>query len=354
MEVRSLSFPFSPSSFQPLREHTLLKVISYLNTLTVELRYEGEWKNGQREGKGKQLFGRKDGSGRVSYEGEWKAGRREGHGVMLWRDGSVYMGQWAAGRREGYGVFYDPTLNGGEKYLGMWKDDKQEDLEGRLVDKNGDEYKGPFVDGKRHGEGVFVFRHGRRVKQVWHQGGKVQCPLPAPIARHWFPGGKVPQSECASKTGRVQSLVVLCIEAIGNNPRLLKQLGMKRTSLFGERTKDLFNHSKKVAKQAWQANVQPGGKEDSKNAMPISLYSSLLAAAPSAMTSSFFSSPSSSSSSSSSHSLLLPMELMESLHFFLSSRQAKKVAAQEKRAQRGIKPFPNPFILLGYPEHVPL
>jgi len=258
--------------------------------------------------------------GRVSYEGEWKAGKSEGHGVMLWWDGSVYMGQWAAGRREGYGVYYYPTLSGGEKYSGIWKDDKQEDLEGHLVYKNGDEYRGLFADGKRHGEGVHVFRHGRKMKQMWRKGGEVECPLPAHLARRWF-GGKVPQSECVRKIERVQSLEVLCIEAVGSNPRLLKKLGMTRT-------KDLFcNQSKKqkVAKRRWQ----PG-----KNARPISLYSSLLAAAPSAVTSSPpLSTP------SSSPSLLLPRELMESLHFLIS----RQVTSQEKRAQRGIEPFPIPL-----------
>jgi len=40
-------------------------------------KYEGEFVNGKREGKGVYYFSNKD-----KYDGEWKAGKMNGHGIL--------------------------------------------------------------------------------------------------------------------------------------------------------------------------------------------------------------------------------------------------------------------------------
>ena len=47
-------------------------------------RYEGEWKDGKRNGKGRQIYGGRfpDGFGGDVYEGDWVQDKRHGQGVM--------------------------------------------------------------------------------------------------------------------------------------------------------------------------------------------------------------------------------------------------------------------------------
>ena len=49
--------------------------------------YEGQWKNNERNGRGKQLW--KDGS---IYEGYWKNNLAHGYGRLIHTDGDVYIG----------------------------------------------------------------------------------------------------------------------------------------------------------------------------------------------------------------------------------------------------------------------
>ena len=56
------------------------------------LLYKGEWKNGQRDGKGKTLK-----NGFAEYEGEWKEGLPNGSGILE-REGKLYKGNWVMGK----------------------------------------------------------------------------------------------------------------------------------------------------------------------------------------------------------------------------------------------------------------
>lgn len=98
-----------------------LKTIGVIKLEKVELdngiTYEGEWLQGMRQGKGKQIWA--DGS---EYEGEWKENQANGQGTLYHSDGDVYEGQWAQDKANGYGKY---THSNGAKYTGEWKDDKQ-------------------------------------------------------------------------------------------------------------------------------------------------------------------------------------------------------------------------------------
>ena len=42
----------------------------------------------------------------ITYEGEWKNGMREGNGTQTWADGSKYVGEWTNNKANGKGILY--------------------------------------------------------------------------------------------------------------------------------------------------------------------------------------------------------------------------------------------------------
>ena len=86
--------------------------------------YEGEFKGGKTEGRGKHTWANGKftwASGNV-YEGEWKGGMMEGRGKYTYADGNVYEGEWKADKKEGRGKY---TYANGNFYEGEWKADKR-------------------------------------------------------------------------------------------------------------------------------------------------------------------------------------------------------------------------------------
>ena len=64
--------------------------------------YDGEYKNGKREGKGTYHYK----TGEV-YEGEWVDGIREGKGIFTWQDGTKWEGTFHDNEMDGEGVYFD-------------------------------------------------------------------------------------------------------------------------------------------------------------------------------------------------------------------------------------------------------
>ena len=99
-------------------------------------KYEGEWKDGQKNGQGTYTWsngnkyvgefkdGKKHGQGTITfldgggYEGEYKDGKKHGQGTMTWK-GLKYVGEYKDGKQHGQGT---KTYSDGEKYVGEWKD----------------------------------------------------------------------------------------------------------------------------------------------------------------------------------------------------------------------------------------
>jgi hypothetical protein len=79
--------------------------------------FEGQWKEGKRQGKGKQVW--KDGS---IYEGYWKNDMANGRGRLIHADGDVYEGDWENDKASGIGEYIHID---GATYHGSWKNDKQ-------------------------------------------------------------------------------------------------------------------------------------------------------------------------------------------------------------------------------------
>ncbi|KAK3085756.1 hypothetical protein FSP39_008240, partial [Pinctada imbricata] len=100
-------------------------------------RYEGEWRNGLKDGQGRLLM--TDGT---YYAGQFKNGEIQGHGVkffagskdeytgyfvkgemhgrgrMVYFDGAIYEGEWQKNKKHGYGIMHRPL--GPETYEGSY------------------------------------------------------------------------------------------------------------------------------------------------------------------------------------------------------------------------------------------
>ena len=67
------------------------------------LSYSGEWKKGDKNGKGTEYFsdGQEEGTLKIKYEGEFKSGEYQGKGTLYYEDGSVnYKGKFRKGKIE--------------------------------------------------------------------------------------------------------------------------------------------------------------------------------------------------------------------------------------------------------------
>jgi uncharacterized membrane protein YhaH (DUF805 family) len=88
--------------------------------------YEGEWKDGERHGKGTFTSANK----KEKYIGEWKFNGRNGKGIQTYSDGSKYEGQWENDKRHGFGTY---TASDGLSKYGIWKNDN---FQNTLTKKN--------------------------------------------------------------------------------------------------------------------------------------------------------------------------------------------------------------------------
>ena len=128
--------------------------------------YEGEWKGGLKEGHGTMKCEN------MTYEGEWIKGNIDGQGKIRWENGNMYEGEFRINHINGYGYMIWHNLL--EKYIGKWKDDKQNgngihiwfESQGELKEMR-NRYVGEWKDGKRNGYGVFFYSNGARYEGEW-------------------------------------------------------------------------------------------------------------------------------------------------------------------------------------------
>ena len=124
-------------------------------------KYEGEWKDGLRHGKGIYIWGHSyDDGWPYKYNGEWKDGKQNGNGIMVYKQG-IYNGEWKDNKRHGSGIFYK---------MAIYKFDREKPIMKFLTEyKDGWEYlyEGGWKDGKRHGYGVENTNNGERSEGEW-------------------------------------------------------------------------------------------------------------------------------------------------------------------------------------------
>ena len=111
-------------------------------------KYMGQWKQGLPDGEGRYTAGKGGGNeafgtGWVvgsSYSGNWKAGNRHGKGTMRWEDGRVFQGNWLDNEPHGTGTL---TWKEGSRFEGIW------------------------VRGKVDGEGTFLSKFREEDMGIW-------------------------------------------------------------------------------------------------------------------------------------------------------------------------------------------
>ena len=91
-----------------------LVAVAQDNPVYLNGKYEGEYKNGQKNGLGRATY--YDGS---MYMGEWKNDKRTGVGRAVYKDGSSYYGDWSDDKRSGKGTY---EFINGDKYIGQFVD----------------------------------------------------------------------------------------------------------------------------------------------------------------------------------------------------------------------------------------
>ena len=145
--------------------------------------YEGEWRDDKRCGKGKYNYYTMGGgaSHGYCYEGEWLDDKEHGNGVSVKSDErgihlstitEKYEGGFKEGKRHGHGKItrdgYDGSFANGKEYFeGEFEDGK---LSGHCIHTmvNGDVCE--FPDGYCNGIGIYTFANGVRFTALWQHG----------------------------------------------------------------------------------------------------------------------------------------------------------------------------------------
>ena len=86
--------------------------------------------------------------------------------VETWSNGARYEGEYRDGMRDGQGVFEWPS---GKRYEGGWREGKYHG-QGVETKPNGARYEGGWRDGKRAGQGVETKPDGERIEGEWRDG----------------------------------------------------------------------------------------------------------------------------------------------------------------------------------------
>ena len=100
------------------------------------------------------------------YEGEYKDGLRDGQGTLTYADGRMYVGEFKDGLRDGQGTY---TWANGDHYVGEFKDDNIHG-QGTYTWANGNHYVGEWKDGTYHGQGTYTWADGRKEEGIYRDG----------------------------------------------------------------------------------------------------------------------------------------------------------------------------------------
>lgn len=124
-------------------------------------RYEGEWINGKKCGKGVLYYANGD-----KYDGEWENDERSGKGSLTYVNGNRYEGGWKYNNKNGKGVFHYAN---GNRYEGEWEDGKM-NSRGTVHYPNGDRYEGEWKSNRKNGKGTLYYPNGDMFEGVWKDG----------------------------------------------------------------------------------------------------------------------------------------------------------------------------------------
>lgn len=166
-------------------------------------KYIGEYKDGKYDGRGSYQFADGD-----KYTGEYREGKFNGQGTYTFANASKYAGEFKDGSFHGYGTYYhnNPGENKGDRYVGEFRSGKyqgqgtytfvngnkfvgefHENLPngmGNFNFINGDKYVGEFKGWSRQGKGIMIFADGSKQEGHWDKdkfvrAERLNIPLPS-------------------------------------------------------------------------------------------------------------------------------------------------------------------------------
>ena len=106
----------------------------------------------------------------IEYYGQFAGGAPvDGYGVMLFTNGDRYDGEFKNGDRNGCGTF---TFANGRQYMGQFSNDQFNGV-GVWQLETGDRYVGQFRNSKCHGWGTFLAIDGSSKSGTWEDGNLV-------------------------------------------------------------------------------------------------------------------------------------------------------------------------------------
>ena len=128
------------------------------------LLYEGEYKNGKKNGKGKEYYN----NGEIIFEGIFKRGKKIGIGKEYLNCNKklylIFEGEYKNGNKNGKGKEFDK--NGEVEFEGEYKNGKRNG-KGIIYYYNGRiKYEGEFLNGVKHGKGCEYNWFGDIVKET--------------------------------------------------------------------------------------------------------------------------------------------------------------------------------------------
>jgi len=98
----------------------------------------------------------------MKYDGEWKNGKRDGQGTLTYPDGSKYTGEWKINRMHGKGVKTYADDQHIKEYVGDWKNGNK-DGKGTAIFRGGIRYEGEWQNGEIHGHGTITTSDGVKI-----------------------------------------------------------------------------------------------------------------------------------------------------------------------------------------------
>jgi hypothetical protein len=100
---------------------------------------------------------------RKGYYGEYKNDTVfNGYGIYFFKDGGYYQGNWKLGIMEGKGKMYIPEQ---ETYVGGFKDGEYHGY-GEIEYVDGGKYQGNWIYGKRQGKGILQYPHNLEILSI--------------------------------------------------------------------------------------------------------------------------------------------------------------------------------------------
>ena len=152
--------------FTYLDEKTKLKLIKYNNNLKSKIDYtllhykfySGKYIIYEKDWIGKEFSGKDD---KLLYEGEYLNGERNGRGKEYYSDGILkFEGEYANGKRNGKGKEYNNS-NGKLEFEGEYLNGKRNGKGKEYYNDNGKlMFEGQYLNGKRNGKGKEYYDNG--------------------------------------------------------------------------------------------------------------------------------------------------------------------------------------------------